>query len=34
VEFSSNKDGIDEKTLEITLLKDDDDFFRNSLYEE
>ncbi len=32
--FSSNEDGIYEEALEITLLKDDDDFLRNSLYEE
>jgi hypothetical protein len=30
MEFSSDEDDIDEKTLEITFLKDDDDFLGNS----
>jgi hypothetical protein len=34
MEFLSNEDGIDEKSLEITFLEDDDDFLGNSLDEE
>jgi hypothetical protein len=33
VEFSSNEDGINEEALEVSFLKDDDDFLGNSLDE-